>query len=182
MILIGMCGKANSGKDTVAHLLPWTASIAFADPLYDAISAILDVPVALLKDREFKEATIPWIGKSPREMLQTLGTDWGRGMVCSDLWLKIAQRRIESGGNFVVVRDVRFDNEAEMILGMGGEVWRVDRPGAETCVPHASEKGISDEFVTRVIRNAGALPELAAEVRIACGDMVRAGKIKGSAA
>lgn len=179
MILVGLHGRANSGKDTVAALLPATRSIGFADPLYGALSAILDVDVETLKDRDFKEAEIPWVGKSPRQMLQSMGTAWGREMIREDIWLLIARRRIEAGGSFVVVRDVRFDNEAEMILGMGGEVWEIDRPGAETCVPHASEGGISRDLVSRVIRNTGTLRDLADAVRIACENMVRGSKIKG---
>lgn len=182
MILIGLCGKANSGKNTVAALLPATGVIAFADPLYAGLANILGVTVETLQDRDFKEAVVPWIGKSPRQMLQTLGTEWGRGMVCDDLWVRIARRRIESAGDFVVVTDVRFDNEAEMLREMGGEVWLVERPGADTCVPHESEKGISDKFITRRIVNAGTLPDLAMEVRTACEKMVRSGKIKTSAA
>lgn len=178
MILIGLCGKANSGKDTVAALLPATSSIAFADPLYAALSIILDVDIGTLKDRDFKEAAIPWLGKSPREMLQSMGTEWGRKMVKDDLWLEIARRRIQAGGPFVVVRDVRFDNEAEMIREMGGEVWLVERPGAETCVPHESEKGVSKKLVSRVIRNEGTLRDLADAVRTASEKMVRGGKIR----
>jgi hypothetical protein len=179
VILIGLCGKANSGKDTVASLLPATASISFADPLYAALAEILGVPVDLLRDRDFKEATIPWIGKSPRQMLQTMGTDWGRNMVCSDLWTKIAERRIESGGGFVVVRDVRFDNEARLIRRKGGEVWMVSRPDATTCVPHVSEEGISPDLVSRLIPNKGSLRDLADAVRTASERMVLEGKIKG---
>lgn len=187
MILIGLCGKANSGKNTVAKLLPATHELAFADPLYRGLASILDVTVETLQGRDFKEAVVPWIGKSPRQMLQTLGTEWGRGMVCDDLWLKIAQRRIQATKQFtefpfVVVTDVRFDNEAEMIREMGGEVWMVDRPGAETCVPHDSEKGISPQFVTRTILNTGELTDLAAEVKTACEKMVLSCKIKASAA
>jgi hypothetical protein len=187
VILLGLCGAANSGKNTVAQLLPATRVIAFADPLYFGLASILGVTVETLQDRDFKEAVIPWIGKSPRQMLQTLGTEWGRGMVCDDLWVKIARRRIEEACRFVefpfvVVTDVRFDNEAEVVREMGGEVWMVERPGASTCVPHESEKGISGHLVSRRIVNAGTLPALAVEVRTACERMVLSGKIKTSAA
>jgi hypothetical protein len=179
VILIGLCGKANSGKDTVAALLPATASIGFADPLYAALAEILGVPVDLLQDRDFKEATIPWIGKSPRQMMQTMGTDWGRGMVSDDLWTNIADRRIDSGGDFVVVRDVRFNNEAKLIRRKGGEIWQVDRPDAPTCVSHESEAGISPDLVSRLILNKGSLRDLADAVRTASERMVLDGKIKG---
>lgn len=182
MILIGLCGRANSGKDTVAALLPATSSIAFADPIYEAVAAVLGVPVDTLRDRDFKEAVVPWVGKSPRVLMQTLGTDWGRKMVCDDLWIKIARIRIRNGGQFVVVRDVRFDNEASMILEEGGEVWLVERPGASTCVPHESEAGVSEALITRTVRNSGTIRDLAAEVANACADMVRRAKIKESAA
>ena len=62
----------------------------------------------------------------------------------------------------IVITDVRFDNEATWIQSLGGEVWRVERPGIEQN-SHVSEEPISDHLVSRTINNAGdqyALAEL----------------------
>jgi hypothetical protein len=164
-MLIGLCGAAGSGKNTVADLLPF-AQIAFADPLYECVSTITGLPVAKLKDRDVKENVIPWLGKSPRQLLQTLGTEWGRGTVHPEIWIRIAMERAANHmtHNGVVITDVRFDNEAQAIIDAGGEVWRVTRPGwrclADDAAAHQSEAGVSDRLIARTIANSGSLYDL----------------------
>lgn len=162
--IIGLCGAANAGKNTVADLLRPDAVIAFADPLYEALSVMLGIPVAKLRDRQFKETVIPWLRKSPRQMLQTLGTEWGRGMVNDRLWLILAERRIRSaidhGARTIAITDVRFDNEAELILGLGGSIVAVSRPGAATCVGHVSEAGIDPRLISLTLENSGTVDDL----------------------
>ena len=171
-MLIGLCGAAGAGKDTVAGLLedargPRIQRIAFADPLYKAVAAITGLTVEKLQDRVVKEAVIPWLGKSPRHLLQTLGTEWGRGMVRQDIWVCIALERARAvldRGDSVVITDVRFDNEAQAILEAGGEVWKVIRPGwkclADDAEKHASEAGVDDRFVSRIVVNDGTVDAL----------------------
>jgi hypothetical protein len=174
-IVVGVTGAAGSGKDTVASMLGWEwRGVSFADPLYDMIAAMTGYPVWQLKDRQFKEQVIPWLGKSPRQLLQTLGTDWGRDMVSRDVWLKIGARRIQSGYR-VVVRDVRFDDEAEMIRDeFGGVIWETIRPGAATCVGHVSEAGISRRLIDRTLVNAGTLDEFREVVQAAATSLANA--------
>lgn len=57
------------------------------------------------------------------------------------------------------VTDVRYPNEAERVLALGGEVWEVVRPGLEPD-GHASEQPLARELVTRVIDNSGTLGDL----------------------
>ena len=171
-MLIGLCGPAGAGKNTVADFLTDSdgcpfMQIAVADPLYECISTITGLPVARLKDRAAKEAVIPWLGKSPRQLLQTLGTEWGRGSVHPEIWIRIAMERAGQHltvGRGVVVTDVRFDNEAKAIVDAGGEVWRIVRNGwaclAGDTATHPSEAGVSDLLIARTIDNSGTLDEL----------------------
>jgi hypothetical protein len=156
----------------VASFLTEYRKVAFADPLYECVSAITSIPVEQLKDRAVKEQTIRWLGRSPRQMLQTLGTEWGRDVVHDELWVRALFNRIASDlgrrAN-VVITDVRFENEAAPILEYGGEVWRVIRPGA-SCLSgetssHPSEAGIPDSMVSRVILNDGTLDDLKRKVQ-----------------
>jgi len=170
-MLIGLCGPAGAGKNTVAEFLmdsdggPF-AQIAFADPLYECVSTITGLAVAKLKDRDVKEEVIPWLGKSPRQLLQTLGTEWGRGTVHPEIWIRIAMERAAKHLTFnsVVITDVRFDNEAQAVIDAGGEVWRVTRPGwrclADEAAAHQSEAGVSDHLLARIIDNSGSLDDL----------------------
>lgn len=197
LIVVGVTGVAGAGKGTVASMLGWH-EVSFADPLYDMISTMTGYSVEQLKDRQFKEQVIPWLGKSPRQLLQTLGTDWGRDIVAKDVWRKIGARRIR-GAQFlgvpcVVVPDVRFDDEADLIHDeFGGVIWEVTRPGAQTCVGHVSESGLSSIRVDRTLVNAGTLDEFREVVQAAAASIANAtmkdiaggsnrdGRIKGCA-
>lgn len=178
-MLIGLCGAAGSGKSTVAKILlarHYCAPVALADPIYKAVAAITGLDEDRLKDRDFKERPIEWLGKSPRFLLQTLGTEWGRDLVSSDIWVTICRRRIEAiqkHGYGVSVADVRFVNEAVALREMGGVIWRIRRPSAEAVESHSSEAGLPDELVDEVLDNDGSVADLQ---RLVDGTMERYGK------
>ena len=160
-MLIGLAGRAGAGKDTVAGIIREEAALAgqrtavasFADPLYRAISAITGIPVAMLRDRTFKEDTIDWLGKSPRQLLQTLGTEWGRNMMGENFWVEIFRNAAEQYDT-VVVSDVRFPNEVDVITeDMGGVVYRVVKANSGSNDQHLSEAGIDNLQVTGEVLN-----------------------------
>jgi hypothetical protein len=157
--LIGLTGPAGCGKNLVASMIPDAVVTQLADPLYAALSVMLGIPEPLLRHRPVKEQPLEWLGKSPRQMLQTLGTDWGRTLVASDIWLQIAERRCrawaEAGAATVVICDVRFPNEAEWIRSHGGEVWFVDRCPMVDVPDHESEAGLPEALVDWWIDNSG---------------------------
>ena len=97
-------------------------------------------------------------GRTPREAMQSLGTDWGRQLIDPELWLRAARHRAVlalDAGERVAFDDVRFDNEAEMIRRLGGVVIHVERPGMPCIAPaHASEAGISPALVDATIAAA----------------------------
>lgn len=169
-MLIGLTGHARSGKDSIgAHLVGAHdfRQISFAAPLRAMLMAGFDFSYASFEG-DAKEREIPWIGRSPRYLMQTLGTEWGRELVASDIWLRCAERRIVLGGgtgkvNWVIT-DVRFDNEAAFVRKLGGQVWRVVRPDAIPVSPHASENGVSLTLVDYTIENGSTLDELRAAV------------------
>ena len=170
MRLVGITGRAGVGKNTVAALVPGAEVIGLADPIYQGLATMLGIGEGELRRRAGKELPIEWLGRSPRTLLQTLGTEWGRDTVRSDLWLLLCERRIleldRAGAAAVVVADVRFANEAEMIRRLGGEVWEVRRSGQSIGAAggHASERGIGPELVDVVIDNDGTLEELELQV------------------
>jgi hypothetical protein len=170
--LIGLCGPAGAGKNTVAEFLADSEQcsfhqLAFADPIYECISIITGISVSGLQRRDVKEAVIPWLGQSPRQMLQTLGTEWGRDTVHQEIWVRKAiQQAIPhlAVGRSVVITDVRFNNEAKAVIDAGGEVWNVTRPGWN-CLDagtagHQSEAGISEHLIAKTIDNSGSLDDL----------------------
>jgi hypothetical protein len=181
LMVFGITGRANAGKNETARLLGATHIIEFAEPLYRMISAMTDIPVWKLKDRAFKEQVIPWLGKSPRQLLQTLGTDWGRDMICPDVWIRIAKQKIAgaivetqfcSRPTIIALPDLRFDNEAEMLIEeFGAVILETVRPDASTCAAHVSEAGISRHLISKTLVNGGSLDDFREVVRSAVASL-----------
>lgn len=65
--------------------------------------------------------------------------------------------------DLVAFYDLRFENEAERVLALGGEVWRVNRPGCESD-GHDSEQVLPDHLVTRELHNTSDIENLSSQV------------------
>ena len=164
--LIGLYSPApGCGKSTVANMLTEHQCVSFAAPLKRVVSHMLNslglegVHYAYVD----KEAIIPEIGVSARHMMQTLGTEWGRACIHPDFWVMIARaetQRIMADGRSVVIDDVRFPNEAAMVFELGGELWRIERPGVSYDGDHSSEGGLEEITPDRVIVNDGTITQL----------------------
>jgi hypothetical protein len=168
-ILIGLTGKAGSGKDTVADYLAASrsfAKIAFADPIRRGIGVMFGLPPTSFQ-HPHKEEAIASFGKSPRQMMQTLGTEWGRNLVHPDVWLILAKELTQTNlgdGQSVVITDVRFENEAQLIRSLGGVIWHLNRTVAGTQHSHISESGIDFAQGDRYIGNNNSIADLHAFV------------------
>ena len=164
--LIGLYSPApGCGKTTAANLFIEHQRVSFAAPLKRAVWRLLaDLGLSGLRyTYADKEAIIPELGVSARHMMQTLGTEWGRACIHPDFWVMIARaetQRIMNDGGSVVIDDVRFPNEATMIRDLGGELWRIDRPGVIYSGDHSSEGGLEDITPDRVIINDGTIDQL----------------------
>lgn len=181
--VVAFTGRAGAGKDTAASaLIAFGAErVAFADAIKDGLAAMFGVPRNWFDDREFKERVVPWLGKSPRQLAQLCGTEFGRNMIAEDVWLRVARHRIErSLAPVVVIPDVRFENEASLVRSLGGHVIHVTRADALQVSSHISEAGVKVAPVDSQIENHGTVGELhAAVLRIALqqmGERVRGGE------
>lgn len=171
--IIGLYSSVpQSGKSTVARHLRLQHGyqpLPFAQPLRSMLTPLLetlgltDHQVAYYLHQD-KSATIPALGCNARHLLQTLGTDWGRQLVAPDLWVKAWAAQAVTAP-LVVADDVRFRNEANAIKLLGGEVWKVWRPGAELDCPHASEGQLDDwDGFDRLIVNDSDLAQLTRDI------------------
>lgn len=167
-ILIGLSGPAGCGKDTVARYLSNCGyhRYTLAMPLKMGLEVMLGISLDVWDDRVRKEQVIDWLGKSPRQVAQTLGTEWGRQQVHPELWVKLMLRKWDevrrSGSPRMVVTDVRFDNEAQAIKDAGGTVWRIDREKVASVAEHVSEKGVNPALIEGSFKNSGTLDQLEA--------------------
>lgn len=165
-MIIGLTGPARAGKDTVADMLVRRGftKMAFADPIYDATQAMFGWTREFIEAH--KEEPIGPGGKSPRFLMQALGTEWGRAMVASTLWVDLWRQRAQAARQHVVVPGVRFENEAAAIREMGGHVVRVVRPDAPAVRQHASEAGVPDELVSWELHNDSTIESLERRVDV----------------
>ncbi|MDD0981325.1 deoxynucleotide monophosphate kinase [Pseudomonas shahriarae] len=164
-ILIGLTGRARSGKTTAAEHLARTYLLeqyAFADPLRDGLMAIFNLdPTDFEGDR--KEQPLGWLDCSPRQLMQSMGTEWARNTVHPDVWVKLAEQNLEYMTKAMgavlgfVVSDVRFENEADLIRRRGGTVIHILRPNALAVNPHISEAGIAANSADLTLPNYGTV-------------------------
>lgn len=152
-MLLGLCGYAGVGKDTAAEVLLEELGfqrIAFADPIKAALLA-LD-PLVPDKDgsnhvhlSEFS-ADRDWaeVKEYPevRRLMQIMGTEVGRNLFDSDLWVRIAERKLQSVMSVgdAVITDVRFPNEARLVKRHGGLLIRIERPEFGPVNEHVSDR------------------------------------------
>jgi hypothetical protein len=170
-VLIGLAGKARTGKDTAATYFEQAAGLepmSFAAPIKQVICDLFNLD-GRHTNGDLKETLIPGIGKSPRQLFQTLGTEWGRDCVHPDVWLHVAgvwlsKLRAEytsQGARFAgaVFSDVRFENEAQWIRNQGGVVIHIRRDLAPVVSEHISEQGVLFEAGDLKVSNHGTLDE-----------------------
>ena len=67
-------------------------------------------------------------------------------------------------GDKLVFTDVRFPNEAEMIKSLGGEIWRIQRPGIAPINNHPSESAMDDWQFDKVILNSAGVEGLKQQI------------------
>ena len=163
--LIGLVGKAGSGKDTLADEIAadgWE-KVAFADSLKRMCIDYLGLSHDDAYTQEGKMRMNPHWGMTNRTILQKVGTDAMRNGFDKDVWVKILQiriRRMLDEGRKVVITDCRFDNEAQMVEDMGGLVVEVVRDSQSRNLSsveqqHASEEPVSRRYVAFTVDNNG---------------------------
>jgi len=203
-MILGIVGRSGSGKSTMAGYLVRTkryTAINLADPLKRFCKEIYGFTDNQLwgpsADRNAPDQRFPREDGSfltPREALQTLGTEWGRACY-EDTWVdycmnasfkilggqlydsisgfnspwidKIMKKHSEG----VVIGDVRFKNEVSKLRESGAKIIKLNSPWAPTLTAgvegHASEKfDIPDDLVDHVIEVPKGLPAFYAEIDV----------------
>lgn len=174
MYLLGITGKARAGKDTAALYFlrhHGYCRAAFAEPLKDMAAALTMDPLGYFHHDEFKEQEVPWLGMTRRRVMQIIGNDALKPHFGNDIWSRHMEQRLDgelAEEHGVVISDVRFDAEAQMITRRGGFILEIRRDGAALtgdAAAHASEQGINPDIIDFSVDNDGTLGELHAELR-----------------
>ena len=109
----------------------------FAGPLYAMAEAFYgEIPTEKEAPQELSG------GKSLRQFLQILGTEFGREMIAQDVWmnqLRLGIIKDNAAGLITVVDDCRFVNEYEMLTESGAIHIEVSRRGHGPKGDHPSE-------------------------------------------
>lgn len=177
-MIIGIAAKAYSGKGEATRFLTncrGFKEIEFARPIKDALEVMFDIDLTTLEQIHGKEPVLPAVGKSLRELYQTLGTDWGRDKIDTDIWVNQAARRYgRLAGYDVVFSDVRFENEAQFVRGQGGTIIHLRRSAAKGTRLHKSESGVKyQQGCDWILENNGTLPELYTQLSLLIEEIER---------
>ena len=155
--VIGLCGPAQCGKDEARKALEGEGykGLAFADGVREVALRLNPV----LRYFPAKDPALPallrrdWSTYRYADLLEEVGyeeakrysafraylVDIGAGLretLGEDIWVDRLKSRVraerwdsEDGIVYHVISDVRYVNEAAAIKRLGGEVWRIHRPG-----------------------------------------------------
>lgn len=154
--VIGIYGKKFNGKDTIADYLVQNygfTKVSLADSLKRGVQEIFGLTDNQLWGNQ-KEFVDSYWNISPREILQVVGTECFRNTfgnifphIGENFWILSLNRRInkliESGIKNIVIADIRFPNEQELIQRYNGILIHVKREILQTnyqCIDkHISE-------------------------------------------
>ena len=163
--LIGFAGYQGSGKDSCANILVEHhdfVKFAFADAVKASCKSLFDLSDDQLWG-DSKNTIDGRYGQSPRQLMQKLGTDFVRQMVRQSFWIDKFADWYETMEKDVVVSDVRFQDEVDVIRRLGGKVYLVQRPANPKQDFHCSEKSELldvDDFIA----NDGSLMDLSMKI------------------
>lgn len=172
--IIGLAGLAGAGKTSVAEALAERyhfVRLSFAAPIKDMARAFGLTATEIGPAKE--EPCAALCGRTPRQFMQWLGTEFGRDLIGADVWVNAWARRVFAQVEEVLVDgvplrivcdDVRFADEAARLRGLGGRIIRLTRHGAGTAsgAGHPSER---QEFAAdATVANDGSLDDAVAAV------------------
>ena len=145
-MVIGISGKIKSGKSRVAKTLfkmlkeegKQVKVKSFAQPLYEVVSKLYDTDIKTIKKDKQKNLPIyihtrttnsGMVTTNYRTILQIIGNT-ARDYGDSDIWVNALfgyENKKINNGDYWIIDDVRYSNEAQRIRDLNGILIRVER-------------------------------------------------------
>jgi len=140
-LVVGLVGATGSGKTTIAKALVTKhgfENLHMGRPLKDMLIALGLSEQAVAGTPADREAPQPVLdGKSARFALSTLGTKWGRNTISPRIWANAVRAKIQMRAQAadprpIVIDDLRFPTDWDVVTAFGGSIVRIRRPSVET--------------------------------------------------
>jgi hypothetical protein len=136
-LLIGLVGATGCGKTTLANGLVSRRGftrVHMGQPIKDMLRTLGLSTEQLTGPPDVRKRPTDLLGgRSPRHAMETLGTDWGRRMISSDIWANVVEMRVRQMWSHspapVVIDDLRFPSDWAVVRRLDGTLVRVIRPG-----------------------------------------------------
>jgi len=148
-MVIGLTGKKGCGKDTVGDYLVRKYGferMAFADALKQVCQTVFDLTMEQMTDTIKKEQMDERWDTTPRQLMQIVGTQLFRDKLTEcfphlkgSIWVGIVKQKILRSSKNIVLTDVRFENEAEMVRQFNGKLIQITRIDNNQSDKHVSE-------------------------------------------
>jgi hypothetical protein len=181
-MLLGLNGKLQSGKDTTYGIIkefrPEAEKVTFAAKLKESAAAALGISLETLdwlKNQENIMYVPSVYGESERfegnaftvrEYLQRVGTEAGRNVFGEDFWVDMAlPSDTDHVDKLLVVTDMRFPNEIDRVIELGGYTVRLNRMSDTLHGNHPSEQDIDDNLIDWELDNTGTISNLKENVK-----------------
>ena len=170
--LIGLVARKGAGKDTAAAVLSERGyqNVKFAGALKDMLRTLLayqgvdEATTERMVEGDLKETPTDYLsGQTPRYVMQTLGTEWGRDLIGTDFWVGTAIRK--ALGVTTVITDVRFPNELDAVRNAGGVVIGITADWIEKVEGEHESEALIDELIAFLPENQRIVNRLAPEGR-----------------
>lgn len=185
-MLIGVTGYKRTGKDTTAGIICREygyKQYSVAHKMKECLTIIFGWSLEFIENN--KDTVDPEWSLSPRQALQSLGTEWGQHELCRaypafrdligrKIWVRSLLHSLDDY-RFSVISDVRFPHEVEEIRKYRGKIVRVfgGYPGCPVPdLSHESESSIDLIEFDIGIANDGDLKDLESVVHCSVGYML----------
>jgi len=172
-MIIGLCGYARSGKDSLGLLLVERHGFkrfAHADKVREYCYRINPIIIHLGRSMELRELvdSVGWEEAKHtcdmvRRLLQVVGNET-RNVLGEDVWVNAlwndVTKAIGEGHKRIVITDCRYANEGDAVKKAGGDMLEISRPGFGPINDMERTLHCPKKFKAKLLANDGSKEQL----------------------